>query len=104
MSDAEQDVAILRLVKERGECKRRKAALEAELQAAGRSLDEISSALKHLGGFGGPDYGVREIVPKIDKTPDICDLSRVKAMLKELSEVDVLLKALNQSAVDLGID
>ena len=38
MSNEEQDAAILRLVKSKGDYKKRKALLESELRAAGQSL------------------------------------------------------------------
>jgi hypothetical protein len=54
MSDPEQDEAILRLVKQRGEAKKRKALLENELRTAGRSLWEIGGALRNVKGESFP--------------------------------------------------
>jgi hypothetical protein len=50
MSGDEQDAAILRLVKERSDVRKRKTLIESELQSAGRSLHEIGSVLKHFSG------------------------------------------------------
>lgn len=104
MSDEEQDAALLRLVKQRAEYKRRKTLIENELQLAGKSLYDIGSSLKHFGGFNGPEFGIRVVIPQIAAAPETCDLSRLKTLLEELSEIDGPLKELNQSAADLGID
>lgn len=49
MSNDEQDAAILRLVKDRGEAKKQKALLELELRAAGTSLYSIGTELRSVG-------------------------------------------------------
>ena len=104
MSSEEQDAAILRLVKQRGEAKKRKVLLENELRTAGRSLWEIGSALKSLDA-SGPSQGTPEfILLEIAKAPNICGLERVKAMLEELRDLENTLRQLNRSAVELGID
>lgn len=52
MSNDEQDIDIVRLVKERGVVRRRKTILESELRAAGRSLWEIGAQLRSVQGAG----------------------------------------------------
>jgi len=45
MRGDEQDAAILRVVKDRAEAKKRKSLLENELRTAGQSLSRIGSGL-----------------------------------------------------------
>jgi hypothetical protein len=104
MSNEEQDVAILRLVKQRFEAKKRKTLLENELRTAGQSLSEIGSALKSVNASGPSQETPEFILPQIDKAPSICRLERIKAMLEELRDTQKNLAQLNRSAADLGID
>jgi chorismate mutase len=99
----EQDNAILRLVKERGEAKRRRAALERELRAAGKSLCDIGGALKNSSVVRFRN-GIDNVLPKLQSVPAICDLSRVTTMLEELKEVETRLAQLNRIAAEMGID
>ena len=101
MSDDEKDAAILRLVKDRSEAKRRKLLLESELRAAGESLAEIGQSLRHLNG--GPYDDVGRIIPQVDKAPNICGLERIRTMLTELSKLQETLAKMNESATELGI-
>jgi hypothetical protein len=106
MTSDEQEDAILRLVRERGEVKRHRAALEKELREAGKSLYEIGSALKRAcaGGMRNGRNGVDYVLPKLHNVPAICDLSRVAAMLEELKKVETRLAHLNRIASEMGID
>ncbi|MHB2008819.1 MAG: hypothetical protein ACYCOX_12305 [Acidobacteriaceae bacterium] len=104
MSNEEQDAAILRLVKSRGDYKKRKALLESELRAAGESLWQIGGSLRNVKGSGTYTETPGYILPEIEKAPDICDLSRIKAMLEELKALEITLCDLNRSARELGID
>jgi hypothetical protein len=105
MSDAEQDAALLRLVKERSEAKRRKNLLESELSAAGRTFSAIGDALKLLDApnvitAGTPDHVLREI----DKAPEICELNSIKRMISELKVLRTRLGDLDRRAAQLGVD
>ncbi|MGA9673645.1 MAG: hypothetical protein WBQ94_30920 [Terracidiphilus sp.] len=106
MTIGEQDDAILRLVRERGETKRHRAALERELREVGKCLYDIGGVLKHAcgsrirNGRNGIDY----VLPKLHSVPAICDLSRVTTMLEELKEADSRLAQLNRIASEMGID
>jgi len=104
MSNEEQEVAILRLVKQRFEAKKRKTLLVNELRTAGQSLSEIGSALKSVNASGPSQETPEFILPQIDKAPSICGLERIKAMLEELRDTQKNLAQLNRSAADLGID
>jgi len=104
MSGDEQDAAIVRLVKDRGEAKRRRSLLESELRAAGQSLWEIGTVLRSVVGSGSFPHTPESILPQIAKAPNICSLDRIKAMLEELKELQNRLEQLNRSASELGID
>lgn len=99
----EQDDAVLKLVRERGEVKRHRAALERELRATGKSLYDIGGALKHACG-GRIHNGIEYVLPMLHSVPTICDLSRVTTMLEELKEVETRLAQLNRIASEMGID
>jgi|SRR5271154_4753779 len=104
MSGAEQDAAIIRLVKQRGDAKRRRVLLENELRTAGHSLYEIGMALRGIAASGSfnstPDY----VLPKLAKAPEICNMDKIKVMLEELRDLETTLTQLNRSATELGID
>jgi hypothetical protein len=102
MSTDEQDQAILRIVRRRKELRERKALIESELNAAGESLGDIGSSLKHIGGSQA--QWLADIPGRIQKTPDICELARIKAMVSELKEIYETFAQLNRSAAELGID
>ena len=104
MTNNEQVAAILRLVKHRSECKKRKAALESELRAAGRSLFEIGGSLRNVQGTGSFNETPAAILPQIVKAPEICSLDRVKTMLEELASLELTLNQLNRSAEELDVD
>jgi hypothetical protein len=103
MSDQEQDAAIVRIVKQTAEAKRRRTLLESELTTAGQSLWEIGRSLKAI---SGPEFigAAAAILPQIDKAPDICALGRIRAMLEELKELEATLIQLKRSAAELHID
>jgi hypothetical protein len=99
----EQDSAILKLIRERLETKRRSAVLKHELRAAGKSLYDIGVALKHSspGQIGNRiDY----LLPKLRSAQDICELETVQARLEELKKVEMRLADLNRIASEMGID
>jgi hypothetical protein len=102
MSDEERKEAIFRLVTRRKELRERRALIESELNAAGESLGDIGSSLKHLGG-SQPQW-LADILGRIQKAPDICELARIKAMVAELKEIYETFAQLNRSAAELGID
>src|ERR1017187_9746593 len=68
MSTDEQDQAILRIVRQRSELRKRKALIENELRTAGESLEEVSSSIRHISGGVG-DWLTR-ILGKIDAAPE----------------------------------
>jgi hypothetical protein len=96
MTQQEQGEALLRLIKNRTDARRRKALLESELSAAGRALYEIGDNLRRAGAL---DYTLKQI----DNAPPICELGKLKAMLTELGEVAETLATLNR-AVEAQID
>jgi hypothetical protein len=102
MSDDEKKEAIFRLVIRRKELRERTALLESELRAAGESLGDIGSSLKHISG--GQAQWLADILGRIQKAPDICELARIKAMVSELKEIYETFAQLNHSAAELGID
>lgn len=103
MSGDEQDAALLRIVKQRSEAKKRKSLLESELRAAGESLYEIGGALRHVNGGSFPGF-LDNILSRIAKAPDTCSLDRIRTKSKELQELEMTLAQLNRSATELGID
>jgi hypothetical protein len=104
MSNDEQDAAILRLVKDRGEAKKQKALLELELRAAGTSLYSIGTELRSVGFNTSVQGSPGAIFQRVASAPEICGLERVKAMLAELKELDDNLKTLSTAAAALGIE
>jgi hypothetical protein len=98
----EQDVAILRIVRRRSELRKRKALIESELQAAGESLGDIGSSLKHISG-SFPDH-LASIKTQLQKAPEICELDRIMGMVAELGQIYAEFIQLNRSAVEAGID
>jgi hypothetical protein len=103
MTMDEKEAAILGLLRNRSEAKRRRLALEGELKTAGRSLYDIGGALKHVSG-GTLGNRVDYILPKFAAVPEICDLGKVKEMLEELKELQARLDQLNRNASQMGID
>jgi hypothetical protein len=104
MSNDERDTAILRLVKNRAEAKRRKNLLETELRAAGASLYSIGTELREIGFSTSVQASPGAILQRVVMAPNICELVRVKGMLEELKEVNENLKQLAISAATEGID
>jgi len=102
MSNDEQDQAILRIVRRRKELRERKALIESELRAAGEFLDSISSSLKHISG-SFPQWP-QDILARVQKAPQICELGRIKSMVAELAEIYSAFAELNRHAAELGID
>src|SRR5665213_2927506 len=101
MSSDEQDAAILRLVKQRGEAKKRRALLQNELRTAGQSLWEIGGALRNITPSGTFHETPGAVIPQIDKAPDICGLAQIRAMLAELKDVEKTIHELNRRASEL---
>lgn len=104
MSGDEQDQAILRLVKQRHETKKRKAALQSELREAGQRLWEIGGSLKSVCSESNAGQTPANILSSVKKAPDICGLERIKSMLEELRDAEQTIADLNRSAKELGID
>ena len=104
MSSDEQDQAILRLVKQRHEAKKRKAALQSELREAGKHLWEIGGSLKSVSSESSAGQTPSSILSSVTKAPDICGLDRIKSMLEELRDAEQTIADLNRSASELGID
>ena len=103
MTIDENEAAISGLLRERSEAKWRRTALESELRTAGKSLNDIGSALKNLSA-GAMGNRVDHILPKFENVPPICDLKRVKEMLEELKDLQARLDQLNRSASRMEID
>ena len=103
MTIHEQDQEIVKLIRERGETRRRRAALEKELRATGKSLYDIGGALRYACG-ARIAIGIDYLLPKLQSAPANCDLGRVTAMLEELKEIETKLAQLNRIASEMGID
>jgi hypothetical protein len=103
MKTDEQATAVLKLIRERAETKKRSAVLKSELRAAGRSLYDIGGALKHS---SPSQIGSRidYLLPKLRSAQEICELGAVQALLEELKEIEMRLADLNRMASELGID
>jgi hypothetical protein len=104
MSNDEQDVSILRVVKSRAEAKKRKTLLENELRAAGQSLYRIGSGLQSVGNSTAVHESPAALIQQIAQAPEICDLRRIGIMLSELKEVMENLQQINTTARELGIE
>lgn len=104
MSSAEQDAALLRLIKDRSEAKRRKALLESELRAAGKSLGYVGQALSEITASGAYTSSPQYVLQEIDKAPEICGLNKIGEMLIELRDLQVNLTGMDRSARELGVD
>ncbi|MEO8051011.1 MAG: hypothetical protein ABI833_11395 [Acidobacteriota bacterium] len=48
MSTAEQDAALLRIVKDRAEAKRKRSLLEHEIRSTGTAFYEVGSSLRNM--------------------------------------------------------
>lgn len=103
MPTDEKNDEILKLIRERAEARKRRAALEKELKAVGKSLYEIGGALKHVCG-GRIGNGIDYVLPKIHSAPPSCDLSTLAAMLEELKRIETALAQLNRMAIEMEID
>lgn len=103
MQDQGQDTVILSLLRERIATKRRRAALKIELRAAGKSLYDIGSALKHASP-GRIASKIEYLLPKLRSVQGIWELAEVRARLEELKKVEARLADLDQIAAGMGID
>lgn len=103
MSNEEQKEAILRVVMQRTEARKRLALLENELRTAGKSLSDIGDGLKHMSA-AAYEYKPSYLIPKIDAAPAICGLERIRAMLVEIEETAKTLAELRKTAEEIGID
>jgi hypothetical protein len=103
MSEEEESVAIVRLLKKRSEARRRKVLLDDELRTASGSLTDIGTALRHL-IITGPYSNVDTAISKLNKAPKVCGLESVKALLVELKAVEDTISYLNNEAKAYDID
>jgi hypothetical protein len=101
MSPDEQDAAVLRIVKDRAEAKRRRALLESELQAAGKALHVIAEALPLL---GSPVVNIPVLLKLIDENAELLAPSKLAQMMKEYADLTALIKNLDASAKAAGIE
>jgi prefoldin subunit 5 len=104
MVEDELNAAIVRLVKERSESKKKRASIESELRAAGRALFSIGNSLREVVADGSWNHTPSAILPEIEKAPDICSLAKIRELLEELKKTEDLIKELDKSARDMGID
>ena len=102
MSDEEQDQAILRIVKNRAEARKRNVLLVSELQAAGKHMETIGAALRHLSEFA-MGQNTEYILKEIDVAPSICELGHVRKLVVELAEIKTHLAQLSKMSEELGI-
>lgn len=104
MSNAEQDAALLRLIRERSDAKRRRTLLESELRTAGRSLWSIGGILKDVVSVGNAAYAPSMALSEVNKAPRICDMESIRQMLQELDELQCQIETMDRQARDLGVD
>lgn len=104
MSEDELNAAIVRLVKERSESKKKRASIESEPRSAGRALFSIGNSLREVAADGSWNHTPSAILPEIEKAPEICGLTRIRELLEELQKTSDLIKQLDQSAREMGID
>jgi hypothetical protein len=100
-SPDEQDAAVLRIVKDRAEAKRRRALLEGELQAAGKALHVVSEALPLL---GSPVVNIPVLLKLIDENAELLAPSKLAQMMKEYADLTALIADLDASAAAAGIE
>jgi len=101
MSPDEQDAAVLRIVKDRAEAKRRRALLESELQAAGKALHVISEALPLL---GSAVVNIPVLLKLIDENAELLAPSKLAQMMKEYADLTTQIADLDASAKAAGIE
>ena len=101
MSPDEQDAAVLRIVKDRAEAKRRRALLESELQAAGKALHIISETLPLL---GSPVVNIPVLLKLIDENAELLAPSKLSQMMKEYADLTAQIADLDASAKAAGIE
>ena len=101
MSSEEQDAALLRIVKERSEAKRKRTLLESELQSNGKGLCDLAMALQQVGT-------IHQSLERIDflanQLSTLLASSKLAAMMKEWVEVNHAIKDFDDKAKQLGID
>jgi hypothetical protein len=101
MSPDEQDAAVLRIVKDRAEAKRRRALLESELQAAGKALHVISEALPLL---GSPVVNIPVLLKLVGENAELLAPSKLAQMMKEYADLTAQIADLDASAKAAGIE
>jgi hypothetical protein len=100
MSSEEQDTALLRLVKDRAEAKRKWTLLQSELQAAAKAFREIGAALQNV----NPNMDLKYMRSVLEKHTDVAAPSKLLDMLKEYIGLTDEVSAFDAKAKSLGLD
>ena len=98
MSSDEQDAAILRIVKERSENKRRRALLESEIRAASSSLKDLATLL----GMIRPMLDDTQINQQLKNSEPWLSEKLIR-ILREYQETCAKCSQLDASAKEAGI-
>lgn len=105
MSGAEEDAAIVRVLRDRAESKRKRAALESELRSAGTALWKVGGALREIKGSGVASHLTPDgVLSELTRLPEICRLDKIQEMLETLKTLDKHIFDLNQSVSEMGLE
>jgi hypothetical protein len=99
MSTVEQDAALLRIVKDRSDAKRKRSLLENEIHNAGNALCEIGTVTRNMSIHSDRSFALQQFKKHGEPGPDTL-LEMVKeyfAVCDRVNEMDVLAK-------EVGID
>ena len=103
MSGQEEDVSLVRLMRQRVEVRKSLALLANQLESAGRHLEELGGALKF--GFRNPSGDRGNIASLLSKAvPEFLDLPKLRARMDEYRRLEEDLAQLNARAREAGID
>ena len=95
------DAAILRLVKDRAEAKRRYAGLSAELKAAATVLQSLVQALTYL---DRPQIHTEDPLALLNHHSELLEPFKLARMIREHADIAKRIEEMDQSARKMGID
>jgi hypothetical protein len=101
MSNEEIDAAIVRLVKDRAEARRRQAALAAELNAAAHVLQSLGQALTYL---NRARISTEDPVALLNQHADLLEPSKLARLIREHADVSKRIEEMDRHARGMGID
>ncbi len=101
---AEEDAALVRLVKERSTAKSRAKDLERDLRRAGEALFRIGASLRKIQMIGSYTDTPPYVLTELEKAPEICGLDTIRSMVTELRDLEKTLADLDSRARSAGVD